>query len=94
MLHSVERARERSQLGEPAAASALLGEALGLWRGEPLADVQACLSLEVEAARLAEQHRSILEEFVEAELACGRHHQMIDPLEAMVSDDPFRDQAP
>ena len=49
-----ERARGQSRGGDPAAAALSLSQALGLWRGPPLADVRGGLSLDAEAARLDE----------------------------------------
>jgi hypothetical protein len=34
---------------------------------------------------LEEERRCIQEELVETELACGRHHESVAPLEAMVA---------
>ena len=50
----VERARGQANAGDPAGAAASLRGALDLWRGEPLADVQVCMGLEAESARLHE----------------------------------------
>ena len=50
----VDRARADANAGEPAVAADKLREALGLWRGEALADVQTSVSLEAAAARLTE----------------------------------------
>ena len=43
----------------PAGAAEALREGLDLWRGEPLADVQVCMSLEAEAARRMPHHRAV-----------------------------------
>jgi DNA-binding SARP family transcriptional activator/pimeloyl-ACP methyl ester carboxylesterase len=87
-------ARARDELGaeDPAAAASTLREALGLWRGEPLADVQTCVSLEAAAARLAEARASALEDRIDADLACGRHQAVACELDALVVTDPLRER--
>ena len=87
-----ERARGLLHAGDPVAAAALFREALAMWRGEPLADVQTCLSLAAEATRLAEQHGGAREDLAEAELACGLHREWVTPLETMVAEEPFRER--
>jgi predicted ATPase/DNA-binding SARP family transcriptional activator len=86
----VEEARSRS--GEPAEAASMLRDALGLWRGDALADVQRCLSLEADAARLDEERRGALEDLAEAELANGQHREWVTALEAMTAEEPFRER--
>ena len=46
-----EGARARLERGDAPAAAEMLHEALGLWRGEPLADVQLSFGLEMAAGR-------------------------------------------
>ncbi len=88
----VEQARGRAAVGDPAGASAMLRVALGLWRGEPLADVQTCVRLEAEAARLDEARSGAIEDRIDADLACGRHQAVACELVAMVVTDPLRER--
>jgi DNA-binding SARP family transcriptional activator/pimeloyl-ACP methyl ester carboxylesterase len=88
----VDRARRQSLAGDPAGASASLRKALGLWRGDPLADVQTCVSLEAEAARLAEARVDAIEDCVDAELACGQHQALVSELDGLVSAHPLRER--
>ncbi len=73
----VAEARGHAELGFLGAASASFREALALWRGAPLLDVQMCLSVDVEATRLAQERSSVLEEYADVELACGRHYEWV-----------------
>ncbi|MGI9028860.1 MAG: alpha/beta fold hydrolase [Ilumatobacteraceae bacterium] len=77
---------------DPLAASTLLRHALGLWRGEALADVQASTVLEIEAARLDELRLAAIEDRIAAELADGCHHRLIPELDAMVAGHPLRER--
>ena len=88
----VGEARCRSHDGDVAGASLLLREALALWRGDTLVDVQLCSSLEAGAAQLEERRRNAQEDLAEAELARGHHGEWVNTLEAMVSGEPFRER--
>ena len=84
--------RSRAGGGEWAAAAAAFSAAQALWRGVPLSDVAEWAGATGEAIRLEEQHRTILEELAEAELACGRHRESVAGLEQMVSEEPLRER--
>ena len=58
----------------------LLGEALGLWRGPALVDFAYEAFAHAEAARLDEIRVGALEDKIEAELALGRHGEVIGEL--------------
>ena len=88
----VEQARGRAAARDPAQASAMLREALSLWRGEPLADVQACVRVEAEAARLGEARLGAIEDRIDADLACGRHLAVACELDALVVSHPLRER--
>jgi predicted ATPase/DNA-binding SARP family transcriptional activator len=76
---------------DPAAASALLGEALALWRGDPLADFAYEGFAHEPIARLEELRLSVLEERIAADLQLGRHAELINELEAIATKHPFRE---
>ena len=57
----------------PQQAAALLGGALSLWRGEPLADFTFEPFAQAEITRLTELRLTALEDRIDAELALGRH---------------------
>jgi predicted ATPase/DNA-binding SARP family transcriptional activator len=83
----VERAR-----GLDAAAAEPLAEALALWRGEPLADLADASFARVEAERLRELRWAAVEQRIDADLAGGRHADLIAELEWLVADEPLRER--
>ena len=88
----VERARGQANAADPAGAAASLREALALWRGDPLADVQVCTSLEAESARLNEARLGAIEDRIDAELACGCHQAVASELDGLVVSHPLRER--
>jgi DNA-binding SARP family transcriptional activator len=73
-------------------ASAVLGEALALWRGAPLADFRFEPFARAEIARLEELRAGVVEDRIEADLALGRHAHVVSELEALVAADPLRER--
>src|SRR4051794_11674796 len=69
--------------GEPARAESALRRALALWRGPAFADVMDEPFARVEVARLEEQRLAAVEARVEADLALGRHADVVGELEAL-----------
>jgi DNA-binding SARP family transcriptional activator len=76
----------------PAVAAAKLREALALWRGTPLADLAHEEFATAEVARLEELRVVALEERVEADLALGRHGELVPDLEALAAAHPYRER--
>jgi len=76
----------------PALAAARLGEALGLWRGTPLAEFVTEPFAHVEAARLEERWLDTLTARVEADLALGKHARLVGELEALVARHPLQER--
>jgi DNA-binding SARP family transcriptional activator len=72
-------------------ASRLLREALGLWRGPALAEFDEPFA-QVEGRRLGDLHLAALEERIDAELALGRHAELIGELETLVAEQPHRER--
>ena len=72
--------------------SSYLREALSLWRGPPLADLAYEPFAQVAIVRLEEQRTAAREDLVEAELALGRHSQLVAELEALVAEHPLRER--
>jgi DNA-binding SARP family transcriptional activator len=83
------RALER---GEPDTASSALGRALALWRGPALADLADEPELDRVAGRLDELRVLALERRVEAELALGRHADVVGELEELIAEHPLRER--
>ena len=77
---------------EPAAAAPLLREALSLWRGEPLADLADVPYVERERRRLEELRLGALEARVDADLALGRHAELVPELESLVREHWLRER--
>ena len=75
----------------PAEAAARLREGLALWRGPPLADVAYEDFAQPEIAGLEERRAVALERRIDADLALGRHADVLGELEALVSRYPLRE---
>jgi DNA-binding SARP family transcriptional activator/pimeloyl-ACP methyl ester carboxylesterase len=73
-------------------AAERLRNALALWRGPALADLRSERFATAAAARLEEQRVAALEERLEADLALGRHRQLIHELETLVAEHPYRER--
>jgi YVTN family beta-propeller protein len=69
-----------------------LRSALALWRGEPLGNVRYEPFAQSEIARLEELRLSAIEERVDADLAQGRHAEVVPELERLVAKHPFRER--
>ena len=91
-LARFERLCAEARGREPEAAAGMLAEALALWRGQPLADFAYDGFAQNEIARLEELRLGAVEQRIEAELACGRHAELIGELEALVGEHPLRER--
>jgi DNA-binding SARP family transcriptional activator len=76
--------------GDAVTASVRLRDALALWRGQALAEFSEPFAL-VEGAHLEELRLGCLEDRIEADIAAGRHADVIGELEAMVVRHPLRE---
>ncbi len=77
--------------GDTEQAAEMLHAALGLWRGAPLADADLA-GLEEEVAGLEERRLAVLEDRVDADLACGRHAELVDELDGLTRAHPLRER--
>src|SRR5215207_3565235 len=95
-LHRFERLVDegRSLLarGLPADASERLHDALSLWRGPALADFAYESFAQTAIARLEEIRLAAVELRIDADLALGRHDELVAELEALVAEHPLREQ--
>ncbi|HEU5031465.1 MAG TPA: BTAD domain-containing putative transcriptional regulator [Spirillospora sp.] len=90
--HAFEaRVADARRAGGPAARSAGLREALALWRGPALTDAAGLRFADAPAARLDALRRAALEERIDADLALGRHDELIPELRALAAGDPLRE---
>ncbi|MEV7231301.1 BTAD domain-containing putative transcriptional regulator [Polymorphospora sp. NPDC051019] len=76
---------------EPEQALDLFDQAIALWRGAPLADVQAPGLREIVPA-LEEQRLSAIEERIQVRLDIGRYAAAISELRLLVSEHPWRER--
>ncbi len=87
----VDEGRQSMSAGAPHVASIKLYEALGLWRGAPLADFGSQQFAVSEIARLTEIRLRALEDRIGADLALGRHSDLVGELESLVAQHPLRE---
>ena len=88
----VAEGRDAVAVGDPEAGAARLREALGLWRGAPLGDFAFETFAQGAIARLEELRLAALEDRIDADLALGRHTQVVGELEGLVSEHTLRER--
>jgi len=91
-LARLEALREEARQAAPRDAARKLREALSLWRGPSLADFANDRFAQPEITRLDELRLVTLEERIDADLAAGRHGELVGELEALVAEHPFRER--
>ena len=87
-----EEGRSALGAGDAARAADTLRAALALWRGAALADLSWEPFAQAEIARLEELRLAALEERIDADLALGRHGQVVAELERLVAEQPMRER--
>jgi YVTN family beta-propeller protein len=88
----VEEGKQALASAQPADAAPKLRDALSLWHGPPLADFTYEPFAQPEIARLEEVRLNALEDRIAADLALGRHADLIGELEALVAQHPLRER--
>ncbi|MEA2492351.1 MAG: hypothetical protein QOJ29_262, partial [Thermoleophilaceae bacterium] len=88
----VEEGRHALAAGQFEHAGTVLREGLNMWRGPPLEDVAYEPFAQTEIARLEEQRLAALGARVEADLAAGRHGELLGELQLLVAASPTREQ--
>lgn len=90
------RSMVRQATSRPAAETAdtarLLGQALALWRGEPLADVPSEVLHRDIVPALREERLAAMELRIELDLRLGRHAELIAELGELTSRHPLRER--
>ena len=86
------RGREALATQDCGRAAEQLREALGLWRGPPLAEFAFESFAQGEIGRLEELRLALLEDRIDADLACGTHTTLVGELEALVAEHPLRER--
>jgi YVTN family beta-propeller protein len=78
--------------GDVRRKAALLHEALELWRGVPLAELDGEPFAAAARLHLEELRLGALEERIDADLELGRHAQLVPELDALAADHPYRER--
>lgn len=87
-----ELARQGQEAGDPGSAAAIFRRALEVWRGTPYADITGVAELHDEVRRLEEHRQAVLESRIDADLALGRHTELIAELPGLVARYPLRER--
>lgn len=88
----VEQGRRALAAAEAAQAAGALRAGLELWRGPALADFTYEPFAQAAIALAEELHLGAIEERVEADLALGRHRELVGELQALVEQHPLRER--
>jgi predicted ATPase/DNA-binding SARP family transcriptional activator len=88
----VAAAREALRADDPPHAEKSLRAALGLWRGDAIADFRFEPFAQAEISRLEEMRLVAIEDRIDAELAVGDHRALVGELEGLVRDHPLRER--
>ncbi len=88
----VEAGRRAMARGDAAESVAHLGAAQSLWSGPALGGVTADVLTWTEVPRLEELRVAVLEDRIDAELALGRHAEVVAELHALVAAHPRRER--
>ncbi|MFC0544820.1 AfsR/SARP family transcriptional regulator [Kutzneria chonburiensis] len=83
---------DQARAADPESASKLLTDALSLWRGDPLADVQSETLRREFAPRITEQLLSAAELHLDVELGLARHNAVIGELRDLTQRHPLRER--
>jgi basic membrane lipoprotein Med (substrate-binding protein (PBP1-ABC) superfamily) len=88
----VEEAAQAASAGDDNRATTLAREALGLWHGPVLSGVSLHLDGRAEAERLDELRSRAFEIRVDADLALGRHAELVGELRRLIEETPYRER--
>lgn len=92
-LHRFRTAVARAATARgPEQKAAILRDALALWRGPVLADLVADGVTWPALVEIAHLREVAIEDRFDAELACGRHREVVAELERLVHDHPLRER--
>jgi YVTN family beta-propeller protein len=91
-LALLEEGRRALAADEFEQADQTLGDALVLYRGEPLADFAYDEFAQSEIGRLEELRLGAVEDRIDAQLALGRERDLIPELQALVAEHPLRER--
>jgi DNA-binding SARP family transcriptional activator len=91
-VERVERLVEEADGADPHRAAKLLRRALALFRSEPLPELRYHTQLGSEIARLEELRLHTRERLTDAQLALGKHAELVPELEALAAAHPLREE--
>ncbi|MEV4760135.1 BTAD domain-containing putative transcriptional regulator [Micromonospora sp. NPDC049559] len=89
LVHSGDQAVRRGATGT---AARRYGEALALWRGPAYGDLAEHPALRDEANRLYESRLTVLGKRIDADLALGRHAEIVAELTTLAARHPLRER--
>jgi DNA-binding SARP family transcriptional activator len=88
----VAEGRAELAANRPRSALTAFERALSLWHGAPLADLAYEPFAQTEIARLDDLRVAAFEDLVEAKLALGRHAEVLEQLEVLLGEHPYRER--
>jgi DNA-binding SARP family transcriptional activator len=86
-----ERLLSEARDARPDQAAGILREALALWRGPALADLELQPFAQAEIGRLEELRLVALEQRIDADLTLGRRAEVVAELETLTREHPYRE---
>jgi DNA-binding SARP family transcriptional activator len=89
---AVDRARGLLAADDHERSALVLADALTLWRGEPLSELDGWDPARIEAARLTELRHEAEELYVDAALRAGQHDRVLAKAQALVAEAPLRER--
>jgi DNA-binding SARP family transcriptional activator len=74
-------------------AARLLTQACSLWRDPPLVDLPGTPAMRLTASALLAQRRDVQEWLLDARLALGQHHDVLEQIRAVMAADPLAEHS-
>jgi DNA-binding SARP family transcriptional activator len=91
-LERFSRLMAEADVAPPTVAAETLREALGLWRGPPLADLAYEPFAQAAIRRMEELRLMAVERRIEADIELGRHAEVVAELKTLVVEQPLRER--
>jgi DNA-binding SARP family transcriptional activator len=91
-LDRFTRLLDQADGAEPPIAAQKLREALALWRGPVLAEFAYASFAQAAIGRIDELRLAAVERRIEADLALGRHTELVGELEALIVEHPLQER--
>ncbi len=89
---AVSRARRLLAAGDAERSGLVIADALTLWRGRPMADLDGWDVARIETARLTELRQVAEELYVESGLRSGQHERVLSKAAVLVAEEPLRER--